>query len=362
MKIFFIIIYSFFLILGCATHNDDLEVKENLLLNSNDRNKVIEFYKENINLNSTYKVRLVNIYLDINDLDSAELYAKTYSSSELEKSEFIYSLARISYQKKKYNQAKQELDKYLKKKGDKCKYFILLGKINSASGGYQEAIENFEESRKLGALDKETDNNIAVVKMMQKDYLSAIDILYNLYLESPNDEKVKANLILSAAHQERTDIILEVLKGSHTDEASQQCMLDLIKLVSKDKSKNEASKQSNMTIPQSYKKPQDPLPISAMPQSKQCIQDKVIYPKPSSSTIKKNYKIQVLATDDLISEDLLNYLKVNYGPVYLYNHGFWKRYCIGEFSNLRLAKAFLRDLQIKGAFIVDYKNKRYETL
>ncbi|MEP8023333.1 pilus assembly protein TadD, partial [Vibrio parahaemolyticus] len=74
------------------------------------------------------------------------------------------------------------------------------------------------------------------------------------------------------------------------------------------------------------------------------------------------YRIQVLATYKVIPSDYLNYLKGNYGKVYSYTHGLWKRYCVGEFSDIDDAKKFLENMNIKGAFVVDYTKKRYVEL
>ncbi|MGF1818109.1 pilus assembly protein TadD, partial [Vibrio splendidus] len=67
------------LISGCTTVNNQLDTKEQLLIGSGDSQKLIEFYKANIQSDSVYKVKLVNLYLDLKDIKSAELYRSTYS-------------------------------------------------------------------------------------------------------------------------------------------------------------------------------------------------------------------------------------------------------------------------------------------
>ncbi len=116
------------------------------------------------------------MYLDLKDIKSAELYRSTYSESDLDDPEFILTNARIYYQKKNFEYALEELKKYRDEGGAEYEYQLLTGKILAQQKRFTEAIEHFEESRKQGASDREAGNNIAVVKIMQSDYLGATDI------------------------------------------------------------------------------------------------------------------------------------------------------------------------------------------
>lgn len=71
------------------------------------------------------------------------------------------------------------------------------------------------------------------------------------------------------------------------------------------------------------------------------------------------YRVQVLATYRVIPSDFLNYLITNHGCVYLYTHGLWDRYCIGNFNDLDEARMLLSSIDIKGAFVVNYTKKSY---
>ncbi|PMG64663.1 pilus assembly protein TadD [Vibrio lentus] len=375
MRKYILTVIMLVLISGCTTVNNQLDTKEQLLIGSGDSQKLIEFYKANIQSDSVYKVKLVNLYLDLKDIKSAELYRSTYSESDLDDPEFILTNARIYYQKKNFEYALEELKNYRDEGGAEYEYQLLTGKILAQQKRFTEAIEHFEESRKQGASDREAGNNIAVVKIMQSDYLGATDILYDLYLSNPNDQRVSSNLILSSVKSQRPDIALEVLKHSNSDEQAHKQLSALMRSISKSKGKK-AVTQSTIEMEQQLigsqvKSGGFVAPTSRVSKldttgefqaSRHSVDGSVLDPRKLKPGAKPIYRVQVLATYTAIPSDFLNYLKTNYGSVYSYTHGLWKRYCIGDFNDLDEAKAFLNSIDIKGAFVVDYTKKRYVRL
>ncbi|PMG17748.1 pilus assembly protein TadD [Vibrio splendidus] len=375
MRKYILTVIMLVLISGCTTVNNQLDTKEHLLIGSGDSQKLIEFYKANIQSDSVYKVKLVNLYLDLKDIKSAELYRSTYSESDLDDPEFILTNARIYYQKKNFEYALEELKNYRDEGGAEYEYQLLTGKILAQQKRFTEAIEHFEESRKQGASDREAGNNIAVVKIMQSDYLGATDILYDLYLSNPNDQRVSSNLILSSVKSQRPDIALEVLKHSNSDEQAHKQLSALMRSISKSKGKK-AVTQSTIEMEQQLIGSQVNsggfvAPTSRVSKldttgefqtSRHSVDGSVLDPRKLKPGAKPIYRVQVLATYTAIPSDFLNYLKTNYGSVYSYTHGLWKRYCIGDFNDLDEAKAFLNSIDIKGAFVVDYTKKRYVRL
>ncbi len=372
----YIISVLIFLVLsGCASVNTELETKEQLLLSSGDPHKLIEFYKANIQLEPIYRVKLVNVYLDLNDIRSAELYRSTYSEDDLGEPDYILTNARLYYQKKNFEKALEELENYRDEGGEEYEYQLLSGKIFAQQKRFSQAIEYFEESRKQGASDREAGNNIAVVKMMQSDFLGATDILYDLYLSNPSDQKVSSNLILSSVKSQRPDIALEVLKYKYNEEQAHKQLSALMKSVVRSKG-NKAVNQSAIELERqiarvnansgNYVAPTSKVSklseSSGFQKSRHSADGSVLDPSKLKPNAKPIYRVQVLATYTAIPSDFLNYLKTNYGSVYSYTHGLWKRYCIGDFHDLDEAKEFLRSIDIKGAFVVDYTKKRYVRL
>ncbi|EEY46001.1 tetratricopeptide repeat protein [Vibrio mimicus] len=378
------------LLTACSSVSNELRTKEELLVNSGESQQLIEFYKANIKDVPEYKVKLVNAYLDAKDTKSAELYTNTYNSSDLNEPKYILSLARLNYEKGSFDKSSALLEQYRQEGGDNHEYHLMMGKIFAQQKKYSAAIEHFEESRKQGASDRDALNNIAVVHLIQGNDAEAMDILYRLYSETPQDEKIRSNLIVAAVNASRPDVALEVLKYNSTEE---QARKQLAVLMKSSKPKNKGSEMMLANKPAAQ-----PIPVVKPTQPVRAAETStpvVVPPKPvavktpavaapvmttpitaratvtPSSKLDPNslkpgapsiYRIQVLATYQVIPSDYLNYLRTNYGKVYSYTHGLWKRYCIGEFNDLEEAKMFLESLDIKGAFVVDYTKKRYVEL
>ena len=228
----------------------------------------------------------------------------------------------------------------------------MLGKIKANRGDLKEAKFCFEESKKFGVSDREIKNNIAVLNMIGKKYKDALPVLYQLYSDEPSDSKVIANLIISALYAERFDIVSEVLKSSPIDEDHEKMIGQLSSLIGVSYTGQEGIRNLSK---KKINEQEDKKTISVKSNSNEKLTD-------ISKRKENNYRIQVLATDDFIDKERLLLLKSSYGKVYLYQHGFWKRYCVGSFNSFQSAKASLENMNIKGAFIVNYKNYRYNIL
>ncbi|MDP2574360.1 tetratricopeptide repeat protein [Vibrio penaeicida] len=367
---------------GCASTNGELDTKEDLLLRTNDKTQLVEFYKANIKENDEFKIKLVNVYIDLKDTSSAELYLNTFDESEKDEPEVMLAKAEIAYLKRGFAESEQWLERYLDEGGDKYQHHILMGKIKAQQRQYGAAIEYFEQSRKLGASDREAKNSIAVVNLMQGQYEDAMTMLYDLYLDQPNDEKVRSNLILASVNANRPDIALDALREKYPEEEARTQLTKLMKSVKKkpapkmvrsSSAKTQTRSTSAATRPVNQSryaeesavyKPQTQLQTAAMAVdhagNHQPVASKMVFNpqnlKPKAPSI---YRIQVLATYKAISSEYLNYLRTNYGTVYAYSHNLWKRYCIGEFSSIEEAKAYLNRMKVKGAFVVDYTKNRH---
>ncbi|MEZ8437379.1 tetratricopeptide repeat protein [Vibrio splendidus] len=350
------------LIVGCSSINDELVTKERLLTKSGQSEQLIEFYKTNLVEVPSYKVKLIELYLDKKDKKSAELYISTYKKGDLDEPEVIFTLAKLEYLKQNYEASKNYLEEYLDEGGIKGEFFLLNGKILAQQKQYDLAVDSFETSKKNGASDREANNNIAVVKMLQGEHQQAMEILYGLFASNPNDEKVRSNLMLASTRANRPDVVLEVLKYSSNEQEAREKLAKLMKSVKPIAKKKPESKSKLVKVASKPKRKEvnkvEPS-IVAKKNQQPVVQRSVLNInnlKPKTPSI---YRIQVLATYKVIPSEYLNYLKGNYGKVYSYTHGLWKRYCIGEFDNINDAKSFLQNMDTKGAFVVDYTKKRY---
>lgn len=358
-----IIILSCFVLFACSSINNELLTKERLLVNSSQSEQLIEFYKVNLSKVPEYKVKLINLYLDKKDKKSAELYINTYGKDDLDEPEVILTLSRLEYIKSNYSSSKKYLDNYLDEGGSKSEYYLLNGKILAQQNQYDLAIESFDNSKKNGASDREANNNIAVVNMLQGKHEQAMETLYGLFAIDPNDEKIRSNLMMASIRAQRPDVTLEVLKFSNTEQEARIKLAKLSKSVKTIKEKQKIPLKLKSINNKKTLVKKDVIKMDSIALAKgtkvSYMENSMLDPnnlKPKAPAI---YRIQVLATYKVIPSDYLNYLKSNYGKVYSYTHGLWKRYCIGEFNDIDNAKLFLENMNVKGAFIVDYTKKRY---
>lgn len=364
---YFVFVFVFVLFLsGCTSvdsiseaDSEELKIKESLLLTSGDQNKLIEFYKENLNLQSNYKVNLVNLYLEVGDLHSAELYLQTYTGSELEQPDFILTQAKIFYHKQQYNMAEKKLKSFRDKGGQLDEFYLLNGRILSALGQYPQAIKSFEDSRKFGVQDKDANNNIAVVEMMRKEFYSANRILENLYQQYPNDSKIVTNYLLTLVNIQRFDIALKILKRTYSDKQAMRLLNNLIDTVSSDRKEKNRGESLNLCIGQAL----DLIPNENIASKNRIAKD----PTPSDQELKsgkvitsktdkkKIYRVQLIAAtrNRDVTQSQLNRWQKQYGRVYLHSIDQWRKYSVGEFSSYSQAVAFLKKVDIDGAFIVN---------
>lgn len=360
---------------GCSGMDDELATQESMLLKSGEQQPLIEFYKVNINRVPEYKYRLVNSYLDVGDIKSANLYINTFSEDETDEPEYILALARLHYEKGMLSSSEMEMRKYLDNGGEQYQYHLMMGKVYARKKQFQEAISHFEESRKHGASDRDALNNIAVVRMMEGKPVEAMDILYDLYSNNPNDEKISSNLIVASIIAQRPDIAFDVLRKVRPDKEAHKQLETLMKSVGKSTLNLNELGMGNQgeNPPRKTSKPSLNIDKSTpMNNNSNVIEQEIgqrnaklsnarrIEPVRTLTPLKMPvYRVQVLATYKPIPPEFLDFLKDNYGKVYVYNHGLWKRYCVGQFNDLEQAKLFLNSLNIKGAFVVNYVQKKF---
>ncbi len=169
--------------------------------------------------------------MDNKDQKSAELYINTLEKKDLKDPDIIYILAKLEYLKSNYDASERYLEEYLDNGGPEGDYYLLKGKILARKKDYDGAISHFNDSKKNGASDREANNNIAVVMMLQGRPEPAMELLYGLFAANPNDEKVRSNLLLASTRSNRPDVALEVLKHDSSEQDARVKLKKLMKSV-----------------------------------------------------------------------------------------------------------------------------------
>ncbi|MGL4372352.1 MAG: tetratricopeptide repeat protein [Turicibacter sp.] len=332
------------IILGCAStvQNSDLEMIEKLLIASNNNDKLVEFYKKNLNINTCYRAKLVNIYLADGDLDSASQYAETYKDVDIVDVSLILARAKLHYAKGEQLLAETTLETYKDKSKADLEYYFLKGKLSASRRLFDEAVEHFEQSRRLGALDKDVKNNIAVIMIMQERFSEAVAILKSLYFLYPNDEKIEANLMIGLIRSGEYETALNVLSKKFNEKVAfasinriSALLENKVMAVGSDIESKGYTKNSNVN--ESLKKTTEVSQFS------------------EDMSFNQNvnlYRIQILATKRKIDKIYFYKLRDKYGPVYIRNVDGLDKISIGEFNSKRDAVKFLKEVDVPGAFLV----------
>ncbi|MFV0447809.1 MAG: tetratricopeptide repeat protein [Vibrio sp.] len=352
-------------LLGCSnldnngvTKNQELDITEKLLISSGDQQKLIEFYKLNINKNSEYKAKLVDLYLELDDLSSAQLYQNTYTSDELKKASYLLTQAKIAYKNKEYDLALMVLEKYKKQNGDMSEFYMLRGRIHAQMNLYSQAIDDFESGKKVGVSDREANNNIAFVKMMQKDFISARNILEKLYNDFPNDAKIESNYLLTLINLEQFDIAFAILKSKYSDQQAMQLLSALIQSINDNGSRKKINEDLNQCISTALESKDNSIDVldDSIKKDEQKFNPIAMHAVDSNKkSIGIVYRIQLMATTEKnnISAVQMRNWHNEYGDVYLFSSGIWHKYSVGNFNSFKKAKEFLHTINVKDAFIVN---------
>ncbi|OLQ81643.1 hypothetical protein BIT28_04480 [Photobacterium proteolyticum] len=342
---------------ACTTKNqvDELATKEKIILSSGKKEAIVEFYKRHLWSNDDYKIKLVNTYLELNDVKSAELYASLFVDSDMDKPGYRLTMADLSYQKGDLVSSEEHLSSYLKNGGEKSHYYILLGKIRANQKKYVEALSSFKEARKHGATDQEVANNTAVVRLLSSDYQGAINDLHPYFLAAPENNKIRSNLLLAALHAGNNDVALEVLKYTYPEDEATNRLSGL--LVELDKNKNDVSTADNK-IGKTDKRIEinKNTPVNNNILINENVKNTAHQTDKKTPNAKNRYCVQVTAWERPLPNEYIKSLKGKYGSLFVHYDGELFRYCVGTSSTFTKAKTVLNQVEEKGAFITTYHN------
>ncbi|TKB48926.1 hypothetical protein FCL40_09810 [Ferrimonas sediminicola] len=369
---------------GCASQpvDDPLDTRETLLKAANNQPGLVAHYKANLQSKPQYKLALINVYLDQGDIRSAELYTSLLTETEMTQPPVKLALARIQCQQQHWLECQQALDGYRQAGGDTVQYLLQQGRASAGQGRHEEAIAQFEEARRLGADDLLVKNNQAVVRMMQKRYADALQLLYPLYLVNPADKGIQANLILAAIQADRPEVALDVLRRQY-DEAQARRRLEALVGGIRPKQQDEVLWMEEQALSDAKarlgREPQtesgfapEPKPVAGPAAQSRPEMDKsqpagnppstapaVAAPpagQPGQCVVtpaeEKRFCVQVTSWERPLSRRLRQDFNERYGSLFEHLSGGRYRYCVGEFDSLAGARAFLTEVSEAGAYVV----------
>ncbi|MDG3085987.1 secretion protein [Vibrio hannami] len=235
-----VLLVAIFSLVGCVTKttqsqqeladNASFESREELLVSTNNSEKLIEFYRESLrNRESTeIRVKLVSAYVDMKDYDSAAFHVEQITPDKAQLASISFLKAKIYFAKGSVDDALVYADQALKSQPEMAETENLLGLIWAEKGDYQKSRNYFLLARKHFFDDVIIKNNLAVLDLIEGNYMDVVGRLYPIYEKGNEDPQVLSNLALAYAKLDMYKPLEVVLKDQgYTKEQAQQIYVTL---------------------------------------------------------------------------------------------------------------------------------------
>ncbi|MGX1924749.1 tetratricopeptide repeat protein [Vibrio sp. NH-7] len=190
-------------LVGCAsTNSDDRSLnKEALLIQAQNYNELVGYYKSQLSVRDTEEVRikLARSYLKIKDADSALFILKPLMAQKKISAEALLLNANSLYELGEFEQGLRDIEKAKEIDPKNAEIQNMAGLLYSANGDYNRARMMFNHARSNFYDDITVKNNLAVLDIIEGHYLDAVQRLMPIYTNDKADAQVQANLMLALA-------------------------------------------------------------------------------------------------------------------------------------------------------------------
>ncbi|WP_084886835.1 hypothetical protein [Vibrio sp. qd031] len=172
--------------------------QEEVYKNTYEYTKLVNLYKERLIENDLIdtRLKLIETYIAMNDIESAEFSLNMLGSSSNYQSQIDYLYAQVNYEKSYYGTAAIYAKSAIERRGNFEQAENLLGLIYATLGDYEQAKHYFYLARQHLADDVKIKNNLAVVDILEGNYQQAAYRLEPLIVNGIRDEQVISNLAL----------------------------------------------------------------------------------------------------------------------------------------------------------------------
>ncbi|KIE20039.1 hypothetical protein SE23_13950 [Vibrio sinaloensis] len=209
-------------LVGCASTNSDDRAlnKEALLLQAQNYNELVGYYKSQLSVRDTEEVRikLARSYLKIKDADSALFILKPLMAQKKISAEALLLNANSLYELGEFEQGLRDIEKAKEIDPKNAEIQNMAGLLYSANGDYNRARMMFNHARSNFYDDITVKNNLAVLDIIEGHYLDAVQRLMPIYTNDKADAQVQANLMLALAKLGNFDYVKTMLGPEVTEE------------------------------------------------------------------------------------------------------------------------------------------------
>ncbi|MBC1188378.1 hypothetical protein HII27_22030 [Kluyvera sp. SCKS090646] len=182
---------------GLSNASED-DQKEYILTQLNDYQGLIEIYRKKLSLkdNAEDRYHLSLLYNKIGDYNSSNIYLKPLADGNGDSKYFLLQ-AKNLIELGQENDARVIIDKLILKEGANGELWNLRGIMLAQQGYYTDALHSFEKARGLFYNEEIVINNIAMMEILQQDYVKARDHLLSLYVRKKYRSQTVYNLVYS---------------------------------------------------------------------------------------------------------------------------------------------------------------------
>ncbi|MFU0885703.1 tetratricopeptide repeat protein [Kluyvera sichuanensis] len=164
----------------------------------NDYQGLIEIYRKKLSLkdNAADRYHLSLLYNKIGDYNSSNIYLKPLVDGNGDSKYFLLQ-AKNLIELGQENDARVIIDQLISKEGANGELWNLRGIMLAQQGHYTDALRSFEKARGLFYNEEIVINNIAMMEILQQDYVKARDHLLSLYVRKKYRSQTVYNLVYS---------------------------------------------------------------------------------------------------------------------------------------------------------------------
>ncbi|MFV8439832.1 tetratricopeptide repeat protein [Vibrio owensii] len=201
-----IIVLLVLLLTGCSSSNQSAlnsiiqQNKEQMFVETNNQEKLIEFYKQELRGNESEesRIKLAKSYLLSNDPESAIFVINQLETHQINKNdEALLILSKSYFQIGQLEQSGQYIEKALLLNQNNGEAHNIAGILAVAQQRFDAAEKHFIEARKRFYQDDVIKNNLAALYLLEGRYRDSYNLLLAVYQANPEDSKAKANLTVA---------------------------------------------------------------------------------------------------------------------------------------------------------------------
>lgn len=281
---------------GCSgglTNASDDDQKEYILTQLNDYQGLIEIYRKklSINDNDNDRYHLSELYHNIGDFGSSNVYLDPLVEKKKDEKYLILQAKNYLELGQEDNSAKI-ISTLLAKNGERGELWNLQGVLLAQQGKYSEAITSFEKARSLFYNEEIVINNLAMMAILQQDYLKARNYLLPLYSRKQYRPQTVYNLVYALVKSNDFESARKIIIDEKIGTSSPEILINSLSTLSPREQFN--MPQQEITSGQE--------PVSSKTLSEQRVENVASVVEPQNS----NLLISQSTENDKVSEDVDN--------------------------------------------------------